>query len=150
MNNNLSFILFLFACLFLFSNTELFAHGIEYQILGNKAVTMKVIYSTGEPLSFGNFEIFAPNEKIPHQKGRTDKNGFISFYPDKKGIWTIVVTEDTEHGMHKKVIEIKVDDLMVSEVKRDFTDKYLKIIAGLGFIMGIFGLIFFFKSKKRN
>lgn len=134
----------------IFLNSISYAHGINYELIDNKGVILKISYSSGEPLSFGNFEIFAPGEKIPHQKGKTDKNGIISFYPDKKGLWTIVITDDTEHGIHKKTIELKVEDeFKTQQAKMNFVEKYSKVIAGIGLIIGIFGFIVLIKNRKK-
>lgn len=141
---NFLFFLLCFLCLI---NSRAYAHGIDYNILNNKAIILKITYSSGEALSFGNYEIFAPDENI-YQKGRTDKNGIISFVPEKKGIWRVVVTDESEHGIHKRVIELKIDEISSSELKKnDLSDKYLKIIAGVGFIVGIFGFIVILKYR---
>lgn len=144
-----SILLFLLFALFL-SSSNSNAHGIDYEILDNKVIAIRVTYSSGEPLSFGSFEILGPDEKIIHQKGRTDKNGIITFLPDKKGVWKITVTDETEHGLHKRLIEIKVDEnFTVESRKREFSDKYIKIIAGIGFIMGLFGAFAILKNRRK-
>ncbi len=142
---NFLFFLLCFLCLI---NSMAYAHGIDYKIINNKAIILKITYSSGEALSFGNYEISALDENIIYQKGRTDKNGIISFVPDKKGIWRVVVTDESEHGIHKRVIELKIDEISSLELKKnDLSDKYLKIIAGVGFIVGIFGFIVILKYR---
>lgn len=53
--------------------------------------------------------------------------------------------------MHKRLIEIKVDEnFTVESRKREFSDKYIKIIAGIGFIMGLFGAFAILKKIGGN
>lgn len=135
--------------LLIFSNSTGHSHGIDYQPLGYKSIAIKFTYSTGEPLSFASFEVFAPSEKIPYQKGRTDRNGVVSFLPNRPGIWKIEVVEDTEHGIHKKTVEFNVSETFnIDSINTRVTDRYLKILTGLSLIMGIFALIMFIKNRK--
>ncbi len=75
------------------------AHSVNYQV-ENKGISVRVFYAADDPASYSSYDIFGPGDKIPHQKGRTDKNGFVSFLPDRKGKWTIKVFGESEHGMH--------------------------------------------------
>ena len=64
------------------------AHTVNYQV-ENKGISARIFYSPDDPASYSQYEIFGPGDTIPHQKGRTDRNGFVSFLPDRQGKWII-------------------------------------------------------------
>ena len=88
-------------------------------------------------------------DKIPHQKGRTDKNGVVSFLPDRQGKWLIKVSGESEHGIHGAQVKVQVNkSLLMESFKKPLVAIYTKLFVGLGFIMGIFGLWALLKVKK--
>jgi len=95
---------------------------------------------------------FDPNlagDKIPHQKGRTDKNGVVSFLPDRQGKWLRKVSGESEHGIHGAQVKVQVNkSLLMESFKKPLVAIYTKLFVGLGFIMGIFGLWALLKVKK--
>ncbi|MGQ9648086.1 MAG: hypothetical protein ACUVWO_16290, partial [Thermodesulfobacteriota bacterium] len=81
--------------LFMYSGAE--AHSVHYQV-ENKGISVRVFYAEDDPASYSSYEILGPGDNIPHQKGRTDRNGFVSFLPDRQGKWIIKVHGESEHG----------------------------------------------------
>jgi len=48
--------------------------------------------------------VFSPADaKIPWQKGRTDRGGWVAFVPDSPGQWRVRVTDETGHGLDLRV-----------------------------------------------
>jgi nickel transport protein len=134
------------ALLLMISGAE--AHSVHYQV-ENKGISVRVFYSADDPASYSQYEIFGPGDKIPHQKGRTDKNGFVSFLPDRKGKWTIKVFGESEHGMHGAQIEVDVNEnLFMDSFKKPLVAKYTKAFVGISFILSIFGLCALLKTRK--
>ena len=132
--------------LLIYSGAE--AHSVHYQVV-NRGISVRVFYSADDPASYSQYEIFGPADKIPHQKGRTDKNGIVSFLPDRQGKWLVKVYGESEHGLHGALIEIEVNENLLPEsVKKPLVATYTKLFVGLGFIMGIFGLWALLKGKK--
>lgn len=77
--------LFLLFALFL-SSSNSNAHGIDYEILDNKVIAIRVTYSSGEPLSFGSFEILGPDEKkLSIKKGELIKMELSRSFLIKRG-----------------------------------------------------------------
>ncbi len=147
--NSLKFLLMFVISLFCLDSV--YAHGIDYQVIGNNAIAVKVLYTGGEPISFANVLIFAPDEKIPYLKGKTDKNGVIAFLPDRKGKWSIEITDETEHGMHKKLISLQVEeDFKTVIAQKGLLEKYSKVLTGIGLIIGTFGLIALLRNRKNK
>jgi len=139
----------LYAILFLFliySGAE--AHEIHYRV-ENKGISARIFYSADEPASYSQYEIFGPGDKIPHQKGRTDKNGFVSFLPDRSGIWIIKVFGESDHGYHGAQIELRVNENMFMEsFKKPLVATHTKAIVGIGLMGWIFGAVALFKRNR--
>ncbi|BCB95958.1 hypothetical protein JZK55_08800 [Dissulfurispira thermophila] len=124
------------------------AHSIHYQV-ENKGISARIFYSANDPASYSGYEIFGPGDKIPHQKGRTDKNGFVSFLPDRAGTWIIKVFGESDHGYHGAQIEVNVDEGMFMEsFKKPLAATHTKLIIGIGLMGWIFGAMALFKRRK--
>jgi len=136
--------------LLLIMYSEALAHAVHYRV-ENKGISVQVFYAEDDPASYSSYEIFGPGDTIPHQKGRTDKNGFVSFLPDRKGQWIIKVSGESEHGMHGAQIEVDVDDnLFMESFRKPLVAKYTQVFIGISFLLAIFGLWALLKSRKRG
>ena len=83
------------------------AHEVLHEVLRGRAVAVRVSYGDGEPFAYGEAEVFSPADpKIPWQKGRTDRKGFVAFVPDVTGTWRVRVADASGHGL---VVEVSVD-----------------------------------------
>ena len=134
------------ALLLMISGAE--AHSIHYQV-ENKGISVRVFYDDNDPVSYSAYEVFAPGDEILHQKGRTDRNGFVSFLPDRQGRWVIRVYGESDHGMHGAMIEVNVNEsLFMDSFKKPLVAKHTKFFVGMGFIFGIFGLWALLKNRK--
>jgi nickel transport protein len=117
------------------------AHSIHYHV-ENKGISARIFYSPDDPASYSEYEIFGPGDTIPHKKGRTDKNGFVSFLPDRKGIWIIKAQGESYHGLHAVQIEISVGEgLFMESFKKPLIATHTKAIVGIGLIGWVFGAI---------
>ncbi|MBI5602549.1 MAG: hypothetical protein HY879_04265 [Deltaproteobacteria bacterium] len=126
------------------------AHTIQYQV-ENKGISVRIFSGPDKPISYSAYEIFGPSDKIPHQKGRTDKNGFVSFLPDRQGKWVVQVQEDSDHGPHGARITIEVNqNLFMKSFKKPLVAQYTKGLVGVSFILAIFGIWALLKSKRRK
>ena len=126
------------------------AHSVHYQV-ENKGISVRVFYAEDDPASYSSYEIFGPGDKIPHQKGRTDKNGFVSFLPDRKGNWVIKVFGESEHGMHGAQVVVDVNEnLFMDSFKKPLVAKYTKAFVGISILLALFGLWALSRSWKRG
>ncbi len=74
------------------------AHGVHGETGdGSEALCAAVAYDDGEPMSYAGVEIFAPDAKLPFQKGRTDRNGYFCFRPDAPGRWKLIAQDEMGH-----------------------------------------------------
>jgi len=142
---------------FFFRPSDLWAHGVDYEVKEGKAVVLKVGYDDGEPMSYAEVKIFSPeNKDIEHQNGRTDKNGCFAFLPDQPGEWKVIVNDGMGHGV---VTEIKVSaeggsasggkETMKIETAAKGWPRWQKLITGIGIIWGLAGLILYFRVRRR-
>lgn len=95
---------------FLCFSTMTWAHGVSYEMIETSpSVTFKSGFSSGEPITYGEVLIYAPdNAEVEFQNGRTDKNGAFSFLPDRAGIWKVEVNG----GMgHKLIFDVDITEL---------------------------------------
>jgi len=137
---------FLLLLLLMISGAE--AHTVHYYI-ENKGISVRLFYAEDDPASYSSYEIFGPGDKIPHQKGRTDRNGCVSFLPDRPGIWIINVQGESEHGLHGAQIKVEVNkSLFMESFKKPLVAKYITGFVGISFILTVFGLWALLKSRK--
>lgn len=126
------------------------AHTVHYQV-ENKGISLRIFYGADDPAGYAAYELFGPGDTIPHQKGRTDKNGFVSFLPDRQGKWVIQVHGESDHGAHGARIEIEVDrNLFLESFKKPLVAQYTKIFVGVSFLLAFFGLWALLKSRRRK
>lgn len=131
-------------------NCPAFPHSVHYQV-ENRGISVRVFYAEDDPAGYSAYEILGPGDKVPHQKGRTDKNGFVAFLPDRKGKWTVKVYGESEHGMHGAQIEVKVDEnLFMGSFKKPLVAQYTKAFTGISFLLALFGVWALARSWKKG
>ncbi len=143
------FVLFLSLGLFL-GGTDSLGHSINYQV-EQKGIAVRAFYSAKDPSSYSQYEIYGPGDRedLPHQTGRTDKNGFLSFVPDRAGTWKIKLWGESGHGYHGFTTEVKVDkELNLESFNKPLVAAHTKLITGLSLIFGIFGVYALWRSRK--
>jgi len=76
------------------------AHEVLHSIERGKAIAVKAFFADGEVLAYSEYQVFSPADpRIPYQKGRTDRSGYLAFVPDVPGAWRVKVTDATGHGL---------------------------------------------------
>lgn len=125
------------------------AHNVHYQVEA-QGIAIKAFYTADSPVSYSRYRIFAPEASLPHQEGRTDKNGYLAFVPDRMGSWKIEIDAGSEHGEHRMSFRIDVDDSMkVMSVEKPLFSTYSAILTGLGILFGCFGILMAYKCHHR-
>ncbi len=138
----------IFAISLLFVGSRAFSHSVNYEVVP-KGVSVKIFYSEKDPASYSEYEIFGPEDREPHQVGRTDRNGFVSFFPERPGIWKVKVLGESSHGFHGVTIDVRVDEsLRVESYSKPLAATHTKLIVGVSLIFGIFGLYALLKARR--
>lgn len=76
------------------------AHEVLHQVERSRAVALQAYFADGEVLAYARYEVYSPADpKIPHQRGRTDRDGWLAFVPAVPGTWRVKVINDTGHGL---------------------------------------------------
>ena len=111
---------------------------------GIESVYIEAYYGglTATPVQDGDVEVFYPDGKL-YVEGKTDENGMFSFDPKYGKDWLVVV-ESTGHR-NEKTVNLTA---AAGETKNEFP-LYLRVFAGLGYILGILGLFLWYKSFKQ-
>ncbi len=129
---------------------KLYAHTIHYEIQP-KGISAKIFYTQSDPASYSEYEIYGPGDTEPYQIGRTNRAGFLSFLPDRPGIWKIKVLGESSHGFHGITIDVKVDKAFnLESFEKPLVAKYTKMMVGVSVIFGLFGIISLYLSRRRK
>jgi nickel transport protein len=140
-------LLVFFPILAVFSGSAAHAHSIHYDVQ-QKAMAVRIYYSENDPAAYSQYELYGPGDKEPHQTGRTDKNGFIGFVPDRSGTWRLQVWGESSHGFHGVTTEIKVDQaLNLESFSKPLVATYTKLVTGISVAFGLFGLYALWVSR---
>jgi nickel transport protein len=79
-------------------------HEVLHEVVRGRAVAVHAVYADGEPLAYVAYEVFSPADpRVAHQKGRTDRNGWLAFVPDAAGGWRVRLSDTTGHGLDTTV-----------------------------------------------
>lgn len=100
---------------------QLFAHGVGFDLKSAESVQLlQFKYADGKPLIYCEILIYGPDDdEIEFQNGRTDRNGFFAFQPDKKGVWLVEIQDSQGHSATAQIV--------VSEDKKVFRGEILKL-----------------------
>jgi nickel transport protein len=131
---------------------DVHAHTVNYDVQQKNVAAVKVFYTADDPASYAEFEVYAPDGgDLPHQTGRTDRNGFVSFIPDRQGTWKVKVLGESAHGYHGVTIEVKVDkDTNLESFKKPLAAQYAKFVTGISLIIGLFGIYALYSTRKKQ
>ncbi|HEY6100135.1 MAG TPA: hypothetical protein VIW03_11930 [Anaeromyxobacter sp.] len=76
------------------------AHEVTHEVVYGRAIAVRARYAGAEPLAYAEYQVFSPGDpKLPWQKGRTDRDGWLSFVPAEEGTWRVQVADGSGHGM---------------------------------------------------
>jgi nickel transport protein len=128
------------------------AHGVEGAIAPAEGYLLSVRYDDGEPVSYAEARIHAPDAEPAFQTGRTDRNGRLMFYPDVPGRWRVEVKD----GMgHQAALEVAVaaDTAKAAPAGPADTPMALgrgpAILIGLAIIFGLAGVWYGWRSRRK-
>jgi nickel transport protein len=76
------------------------AHETLHEVERGKAIAVKAYFVDGVALAYTSYEVYSPADpRVPWQKGRTDRAGWLAFVPDSPGSWRVKVIDTTGHGL---------------------------------------------------
>jgi nickel transport protein len=136
--------------LFVLSGGVAQAHEVLHTVERGKAIAVKAYFADGETLAYAEYQIFSPvDPKIPYQKGRTDRSGYLAFVPDVPGKWRIKVNDSTGHG-----VDLEVDTAAATPPVHGGVASWTFVarpLLGAVLVAGIFvGLIAFYRRGGKG
>ncbi len=122
------------------------AHELVHQVTREEMISIGIAYPNGAPFAYESYRIHRPDEEIPFQTGRTDARGRIAILPDRPGDWRLTAISEDGHGVS---LSIPVDSALASPALGPSpVARILRILSGVGWILGIFGLFVLLKRRK--
>jgi nickel transport protein len=133
---------------FLMLSTSAAAHETLHEVVRGKAIAVRAFFGDGEALAYTEYEVYSPKDpKIPHQKGRTDRAGHLSFVPDTGGRWRVRVIEKGGHGLDVEIDAAAAATPVSGPGAASRLDLWLRPVIGLAVIAAFFGLLYW-RSRK--
>jgi len=125
------------------------AHSVRHEVADRNAIAVRVTFSGGDVASYSAVEVFGPGDETPFQKGRTDRNGVVAFIPDRPGEWMVKVQGESQHGFHGDTVEVTVGpERRLEAFTQPPVETHTRILVGVGCILGIFGGLALWKSRR--
>jgi nickel transport protein len=130
------------------------AHGVRGLISTTETICATAGYDDGEPMSYSEVEIYAPDSELPFQSGRTDRNGVFCFKADSPGDWQLTINDGMGHRVHLKTT-VSQDMALVQgkaahEPNAQFMSKAGGVVTGVALIFGLSGCLAWWRSRKKN
>lgn len=125
------------------------AHEVQTTVERGRAVAVRAVYADGEPLAYTEYQVFSPADaKIPYQKGRTDRAGYVAFVPDVSGGWRVRIADATGHGADLVVAADATTPTEPSAGGRATWGFVARPALGVALIAGLFALLVLFYRRK--
>jgi nickel transport protein len=123
------------------------AHEILHSIERGKAIAVKAYFADGETLAYSEYQVFSPvDARIPYQKGRTDRAGYLAFVPNAPGKWRVKIADSTGHGLD---LEVDGADSIPSKNSTIASWAFVaRPVLGVVLVAVIFGALVFLYRKK--
>jgi len=128
-------------------------HEVLHEIERGRATAVRAFFADGEPLAYAAVEVYSPADPaVPHQKGRTDRNGWVAFVPDAPGAWRVKIVDGSGHGL-----ELEVDVAPTSTATTDAPRTpaslsplafVLRPLVGLAVIGAVFAVLVVVRRRK--
>lgn len=130
------------------------AHEVVHEVVRGRAVAVHARYANGEPLAYAAVEVFSPaDQALPHQKGRTDRNGWVAFVPDVPGGWRVRIQDGSGHGLDTTV-EIAAPGAPAAAASDPGAPSALAFalrpVLGVLLVLALFGGLFLFLRRTRE
>jgi hypothetical protein len=131
------------------------SHGTLGKRVEKPAVCLFFAYDEDEPMSFVKVNVTAPGSDTPFQTLSTDRNGVACFAPDTHGDWRAVANDGMGHQQLMVVPfagEERHEALSSPPSQPDApgNDKLGGMLAGIGIIGGLTGLLAWYRSRRRG
>ncbi|RZN42210.1 MAG: hypothetical protein EF813_01610 [Methanosarcinales archaeon] len=118
---------------------------IDYRV---DSICVEAYYGGMEPtpVQYADVEVFYPDGRL-YIEDKTDKDGMFRFDPKFEKEWLVVV-ESTGHKDELTINMTATGGMKTQGVGE--SPLYLRVFAGLGYLLGILGISLWYKSYKQD
>lgn len=149
-------LVFLLSLLVMVCTSSAFAHKVNiFAYVEGDTVYTESYFPDGRKVEGGLIEVYdSQGNKL--LDGKTNKQGQFNFKPPKKDDLKIVINASMGH---KSSYTLTENELPASEVEGEIRElkraqqkeiSVTEVVGGIGYILGIFGIISYFLSRKRG
>ncbi|MDA8139966.1 MAG: carboxypeptidase-like regulatory domain-containing protein [Desulfobacteraceae bacterium] len=128
-------------------------HGVDGAITPANGYMVTVRYDDGEPMSYAEVKIQAPDNNLAFQTGRTDRNGRWMFQPDRPGRWEVEVKDGMGHRT-KLTVAVSEENLETASVAPTATapphSRGFATVTGLAVLFGLAGWSYGWRVRRRS
>ncbi len=128
------------------------AHEVLHAVERGRAIALHAYFPDGQALAYCEYQVFSPADaRLPYQKGRTDRNGWLAFVPDIAGKWRVKIVDATGHGLDTDIDAdpaASVAGASTSGGALTTAAFVLRPLVGIAGIAGVFGLLFVVYRRK--
>jgi nickel transport protein len=131
------------------------AHEVLHEVERGRAVAVRAWFPGGESLAHVEAEVYSPADPaIPHWKGRTDRNGWLAFVPDRSGQWRVRILDSTGHGLDTLVAVpgpgAPAPGPETPSPGPGQTAVVLRPVIGIALVAAIFGFLYLLGRRRRR
>lgn len=136
----------LLPCLLLIVTGIVQAHEVQHALTQSSATIITLRYSDDVSVAGAPYEIRPQGEADPVQMGWTDRDGRIAFAPRTPGSYRVSVFTADGHGVN---LDVQVDaSLTTAHAEAPLVERHARIVAGVGILFGLFGLLMLFYRRR--
>jgi nickel transport protein len=121
-------------------------HELHHDVVRGEAVVVRLFQADGSPFAMQRYRLFRAGEPSPYQVGRSDIEGRIAFVPDRAGDWRLEAYAEDGHGVD---LRLSTDAAGAVVGERPPFERHTRLIAGVGTLLGLFGLLALFLKSRR-
>ena len=144
----------LMAALLLGSAAIVLGHGTSGKKVEKSTICLAFAYDEDEVMSHVKVTVTAPGGETPFQTLATDGNGVACFAPDAVGDWRAVANDGMGH-QQLMVVPFAGEERHQAlssppQPEAPRTDKRSGMLAGIGIIGSVTGLVAWYRSRRRS
>lgn len=133
---------------FLITFGLLYAHDLQHEIQKEgRCIVVSFFFPDGNRFSYEEYEVYKEGSNTPFQVGRTDALGRVAFCPNERGVWWVKTVSADGHGTK---VRVYFEEEGVEEKREGFFERYKRLFAGLGWLLGIFALLEIYLRRFRK
>jgi nickel transport protein len=130
------------------------SHGTRGFTESAPGIRVKAEYDDGEPMSFAEVQVTAPENGGVFQTGHTDRNGSFMFSPDQPGKWRIAIGDGMGHRLVRgRQIDSEKEPAGDTASSRQAVSPSLTrsegIVVGLSIIFGLSGFFYGWRARRQ-